>query len=405
MFSRERLMAMARCLIWGLKTARKADFKRGDVVVVGFCRLYIELAANVQSLLIKEGIHVIPEMMMTPEMELNLYSLGDNDQLQFLPQWLLNKQENLNGMIMILAYENLNHLKDLEPTKMALAQKSKKPLLDIRNQRERSGDFGWTLCVMPTEALAEEAGMSLEEYEEEVAKICHLDDDPVVFWKNLHNEAMEVKRYLNSLDVDYFHVVSDSGKTDLKVYPGESRQWIGVSGHNIPSFEIYTSPDCYKTEGTFFANNTMFKDGNRVTDVNLEFKDGRVVSCSAKEGEEFLKKQVSMDDTSDMLGEFSLTDANASSITRFMASTLYDENVGGEFGNCHVAIGRGFGDSYCGNKEWTPDLMKQIGINSSAQHWDLISTEKKIVTAHLKDGHEIVIYKDGSFIIPEPVGC
>ena len=285
------------------------------------------------------------------------------------------------------------------------AQKSKKPILEIRNRRETSGDLGWTLCVMPTEALAEEAGMSLEEYEDEVAKICHLDGDSVAFWENLHNEAKEAKRYLNSLDVDYFHIISESGKTDLKVYPGEFRQWIGVSGHNIPSFEIFTSPDCHKTEGIFFANCTMFKDGNRVSGVTLEFKNGRVINCMAEEGDEFLHQQVRMDSTSDMLGEFSLTDTKASSITKFMASTLYDENVGGEHGNCHVAVGRGFVEAYCGDKELTPDLMKQIGINSSAQHWDLISTEKKIVTAHLKNGKEIVIYKDGSFIIPEPAMC
>ena len=106
-----------------------------------------------------------------------------------------------------------------------------------------------------------------------------------------------------------------------------------------------------------------------------------------------------MDDGACRLGEFSLTDKTFSKISRFMANTLFDENFGGKFGNCHVALGASYSDTYNGNpSELTRELKKNLGFNDSALHWDIVNTEKKRVTAHLKDGTKAVIYENGYFI-------
>jgi len=105
-----------------------------------------------------------------------------------------------------------------------------------------------------------------------------------------------------------------------------------------------------------------------------------------------------MDQGASRVGEFSLTDRRFSRIDRFMADTLFDENFGGKHGNCHVALGASYTDTYNGDPaEMTPALKKKLGFNDSALHWDLVNTEDKIVTAHLTSGRKIVIYEGGVF--------
>ena len=106
-----------------------------------------------------------------------------------------------------------------------------------------------------------------------------------------------------------------------------------------------------------------------------------------------------MDKGADKLGEFSLTDKRFSRIDRFMANTLYDENYGGKNGNCHVALGSSYSNTYAADsKKLTPARKRALGFNESALHWDLVNTEKKRVTAHLKSGETISIYENGRFV-------
>ena len=105
-----------------------------------------------------------------------------------------------------------------------------------------------------------------------------------------------------------------------------------------------------------------------------------------------------MDKGADKVGEFSLTDKRFSKINRFMANTLYDENYGGHYGNCHIALGASYSNTYAGDgKRLNPARKRQLGFNESALHWDLVNTEKKRVSAHLKSGKALVIYENGRF--------
>ena len=105
-----------------------------------------------------------------------------------------------------------------------------------------------------------------------------------------------------------------------------------------------------------------------------------------------------MDQGARRVGEFSLTDKRFSRIDRFMADTLFDENFGGKEGNCHVALGSSYTDTYDGDPaEMTAARKKKLGFNDSALHWDLVNTEKKTVTAHLTNGKKKVIYENGIF--------
>jgi aminopeptidase len=124
---------------------------------------------------------------------------------------------------------------------------------------------------------------------------------------------------------------------------------------------------------------------------------GLVVRATASENEELLKQIVEAEH-GNRVGEFSLTDGRISRITRFMASTLYDENVGGPFGNTHVAIGMSLRHTYAGDQEGVSEAQwDALGFNASTVHEDIVSTADRTVTAVLTDGSERVIYSNGQF--------
>ncbi len=185
---------------------------------------------------------------------------------------------------------------------------------------------------------------------------------------------------------------------DLKITPGRKRKWIGLSGHNIPSFEIFISPDWRGTEGVYFANQPSFRSGNYVEGVRIEFRRGSAIKIKAKKGKEFVFKQLSIDRGASRVGEFSLTDKRFSRINKFMANTLFDENFGGRYGNCHLALGASYSDTYDGDPaELSKEKKKRLGFNDSALHWDLVNTEKKTVTAILRSREKVIVYEKGIF--------
>jgi aminopeptidase len=136
-----------------------------------------------------------------------------------------------------------------------------------------------------------------------------------------------------------------------------------------------------------------------VTGIELWFKDGIVVKSKAKTNEKVLKQMIATPGAN-RIGEYSLTDKRHSRITKFMAETLYDENIGGEFGNTHMALGMSYKDTFSGDvSKLTKKQAETLGFNDSSVHTDIMSTTDRTVTAHLKDGSEKVIYKNGMFVL------
>lgn len=397
MLSRTQVEKYADVLLWGLFTSRSAPYAPGDVVLIQFELPALRLAEAVYSRLLDRGINPVPRLALTTPMETAFYTKADEAQLVFQTPGQDVLHENLHGAMHLLAPDNLTHLSGIDPKRIAAAAVARKPLRDILVRREEAGDFGWTLCLFPTAELARQAGMTSREYAAQVADACFLrESDPVAVWRRLYEEVNAIRAWLNSLKVDSLHIESEH--VDLTVTPGEHRRWLGLSGHNIPSFEIFTSPDWRGTSGRYFADQPSFRSGNRIEGVRLTFKNGQVTEIKAEQGEDFARKQLGMDTGASRLGEFSLTDRRFSRIGRFMANTLYDENYGGQNGNCHVAVGSSYSDTYDGDpRELSTERKEALGFNDSALHWDLVNTEPKRVKAHLTDGHEVTIYDNGQF--------
>jgi aminopeptidase len=397
MLTDTQLKRYADVLLWGLTTARSKPFKKGDVVLVRFNLDAIRLAEILESRILEMGLNPVHRMNPTPRMEKNFFGLANRRQLVFDPPGEAELYRNLNGSIFLHAPASITHLSTIDPKKISRFTLSKKFLRDILEEREQAGLFSWTLCMLPTAELAHHAGLADGDYAKQIVKACFLNRrDPVKQWKTVFKNAAAIKQWMNSMAVKYYHI--ESARVDLKITPGEQRQWIGISGHNIPSFELFVSPDWRGTSGVYFADQPSYRSGNLVKGVKLTFKKGVAVAALAKSGSDFIQKQLKMDRGASRLGEFSLTDKRFSKINRFMASTLFDENFGGRWGNCHVALGASYADTYSGNvQSLTKEKKARLGFNDSALHWDLVNTEKKRVVAHLADGRRTTIYENGCF--------
>ncbi|HAM36792.1 MAG TPA: aminopeptidase [Elusimicrobia bacterium] len=397
MFTKRQLENYAEVLIWGLGAERARRFKPYDTVVVRVNIDSLPLAEVVHRRLIERRLNVVFRMLPPPGIEKDFYVRSDKAQRQFISPGEKELYASCHGLIALNAPASLTHLKDVDPGRIGEAAIAKKSLRRIWDRREEQGHFSWTLCTYPTGELAANAGLSLKAYAAQVAKACLIDEkDPVAKWRQIYRDCQGIKSWLKSLDIDIVRV--ETGNMDLEIKLGERRRFQGISGANIPSFEVFTSPDWRGTRGTYYANLPSYRNGNIVQGVKLEFKEGKAVGISAARGEEFVKKTLATDAGARQLGEFSLTDVRFSRIDKFMADTLFDENFGGEHGNCHVAMGASYSDTFDGDPARLGEAAKKkLGFNDSSVHWDIINTEDKRVTARLKSGRTIAVYEKGKF--------
>ena len=388
----------ADVMIWALQTARRnGKYKKYDTVFLRTDIHAMPLAHAIYKKLLAKRFHVVVRFNQPEAFATDFYKLADGKQLDFMAPGELEFNGGVNGLISLHAPQDLTHLKHIDPARIGRAAVARKPLREIWDAREQKGLFSWTLCNFPTEELAKRAGLTGKEYANQIARACFLNEkDPVAKWKEVTKNTTEIGKWLSSLPIKTFRV--ESAHMDFEILLGEKRKFIAGSGCNIPSFEIFTSPDWRGTKGVYFADLSSYRSGNYVKGVRLEFKEGRVVKADAEMGADFVRKMVAMDRGAAQIGEFSLTDRRFSKITKFMADILYDENFGGKYGNCHVAIGASYADTFTGNQnKLDKKLKQQLGFNDSSLHWDLINTENKTVTAILKDGSKKIVYEKGEF--------
>lgn len=339
------------------------------------------------------------EAPRTNQSKLFFENISTDAQLDFAAK---NMQSGLvkdvDHLLLIIANDNPTELKDIEAQKIKRLQNSGAHFMEERRKAEQAGELTWTLCLYPTQAYADEAEMSLQAYFDEVANACYLNEEnPVAAWRDFKKQNSDVKTYLNALQIDKLHVEGEDANLWVKI--GEQRQWLGASGRNIPSFEVFVSPDWRGTEGWAKFNQPLYYGGKKITGIELAFEKGKVTTIKAAQNEDTLVQMIKENENADQLGEFSLTDSRHSKITKFMANTLFDENAGGAYGNMHVAVGASYRDAFSGDpttmteKDW-----EALGFNKCASvHTDIVSTANRKVTAYLKNGTTEVIYENGRF--------
>lgn len=292
-----------------------------------------------------------------------------------------------------------------------------KALGKIRSERMKalmSNIVPWSLTYLPSEAMAKKAFPDLsteegmEKYWEAVIKIMRLDhEDPVAFWKEKMEKDRERSSYMNALAPEYLRF--EGPGTDLKVGVNRNARWIGgydftTSGEkfvsNLPTDEIFTSPDCRKAEGRVSLTRpfVMHQNLGPVPErAWFEFKEGKVVNYGADQGKESLDSFFAMDDRACYLGELALVDPEspfaATGITYY--NGLYDENAA-----CHLALGKAYPFTLKEQGDYSDEELLDKGMNTANVHEDMMVGGLAVdVTALLENGKEVPIIKDGKYLI------
>ena len=263
--------------------------KPGEVVQLRVSEVAKPLLVALRRAVLKAGAH--PLVFYTPDdFAREHYELASDEQLSFFPEkYLKGLVDEIDHTVAVLSETDKKELDGIDSGKIMSAQKALKPYMDWRREKEGRGDYTWTLCMYGTQAMADEVGMSLEDYWKEIVKACYLDElEPAARWKALYGELYAIKDKLDALPIEKLHI--EAADTDLWVQIGENRKWLGGSGRNIPSFELFISPDWRGTEGRIQFTEPLYRYGNLIKDAYLEFENGRVVKATASEGEEILRE-------------------------------------------------------------------------------------------------------------------
>ena len=279
------------------------------------------------------------------------YKNASDEQLKFFSPIAIHEIENIDASIGIWADENTKALTGCDPKKIGMAQAARKKYMEIFMNRAAEKTLRWSGTQYPTQASAQDAEMSLSEYEDFVFSAGLLDKpDPVAAWKLVSERQQRLADLLNGKS-DY-HVVANNG-TDVRMSVANHR-WINCDGHeNFPDGEVFTGPVIESVNGQINFSFPAVHHGREVQDVKLTFKDGKVVNASASKGEDFLFSMLDTDAGSRFLGECAI--GTNYQITRYTKNTLFDEKIGG---TVHFALGAGYPET--GN------------TNESGLHWDMV---------------------------------
>jgi aminopeptidase len=319
------------------------------------------------------GGHPIARMAPEELQEIFLKT-GSDAQLQYVSPITKLEYESIDCSIGIWGEENTKALTNVDPKRIGLQQAARKPLFEIFMNRAAEKTLHWCGTQFPCQAAAQDAEMSLAEYEDFVFSAGLLNHpDPVAAWKKVSERQQRLADLLNASKGDY-RVVAANG-TDLRMSVA-GRKWINCDGHeNFPDGEVFTGPVVQSVNGTVNFSFPAVHHGREVEGVRLTFKDGKVVDASASKGQDFLFSMLDTDSGSRFLGECAI--GTNYDITRYTKNTLFDEKIGG---TVHFALGAGYPET--GN------------TNQSGLHWDMVVDLRK--GGHVEiDGQRINV--DGKF--------
>ncbi len=345
----ERIRKYAHTLVnYSLYTAP------GEWIVIRGSHLAMPLIQEVYREILKAGGH--PSVLLNPEgISEILYKEGSDEQITFVNPMIETTMKKADKLLTILGDENLKALSGISPEKIALGRRGAAEVNRIYHDRVAQGLMDWCLCLYPTHAGAQEAGMSLADYEDFVFDACLLNtEDPIAAWQNVHDEQQKMVEYLNGKK--HVHILSKDTDLTLSI---EGRTWANSDGHhNFPSGEVFTAPVKESLNGKIRFSFPGIYSGQAIEDIQLVFEKGKVVSAKAARGEDLLKALIATDAGSCYAGEFAI--GTNYGIQRFTKNMLFDEKIGGTI---HIALGSSYPE--CG------------GDNDSAIHWDMLCDMKE----------------------------
>ncbi len=313
--------------------------RSGDRVLIRTDLLAKDLALEVFRQALLKGAHPWIRTDL-PGVRYILHKYASESQLKFLPEHDFEEIKRTDVYIFLGAPFNVRDLTGIDPARISLRARALKPITDWRTEKTR-----WVVFYYPTEAMAQEASMSLQEFEDFVYGASLMD------WKQLSNQLQGLKRQVDTVD----KVMIKSPDTHLEFSVKGRNSEAAVGDKNIPDGELFTSvvEDSVNGSIRFDVPAVYNAYGNVSEDITMTFKKGRVVEAKAVKNHNFMEKMLATDEGAKRIGEFGI--GFNYGITKPVMNTLFDEKIGGSI---HLALGRGYKET--------------LSKNESAIHWDLI---------------------------------
>ena len=291
---------------------------------------------------------------------------------------------------------------DQEKYSRAMGAKRKvvKPYRDKMDNK-----YQWCIAAVPGAAWAkklfpnERTSVAVEKLWEAILTASRAMEDPIEAWNKHNTDLAKRCDYLNGLGIERLEYKSSNG-TDFTVglmpesrFAGGGEYTLGgvYYNPNIPSEEVFTSPDKHTAEGIVYSSKPLSYNGQLIENFSIR----KAVEVSAEKNEELLKKMIGMDEGAAYLGECALIayDSPINNLGLTFCNTLFDENA-----SCHLALGRGFMECIKDYDKYTPEQCYEMGLNDSIMHEDfMIGSEDLAITAYTRDGRTVQIFKNGNW--------
>ncbi|MCZ2121703.1 MAG: aminopeptidase [Anaerolineales bacterium] len=315
----------------------------------------------------------IPGMMPFSQDEMYLAHATTDEQIEFIPTFYKIAYAEFEGRIRVHSATNTHGQTNADPEKSTRRAKALSSITGAQFSRGGEGKFKWVTTLYPTSGYAQDANMSLEEYEDFVFNAVHANEaDPIAFWKTVESSQQAAVDFMKGKS----EVVLRGPNVDLKLSVKDRIFMNSFGTFNMPDGEIYTGPVEESLNGWVKYTYPANYGGVSVENAQLTFKDGKVIKATADKNEAYLNKTLDTDANSRYVGEFAI--GTNFDIQKFTGNILFDEKIGGSF---HMALGAGYPET--GSK------------NKSSIHWDMICdlrTDSEI----LVDGE--LFYKNGKFV-------
>ncbi len=348
------------------------SIKKNDLFMISGSYLAAPLIKEVYKQSILKGAHPFTRIGIDGLAETYFKYASDN-QLNYMSPLSKFEIEKIDAKLAIISPENTKNMTNIDSKKQAKASVANKEIHEIFLKRASEKKLRWCITQYPTNASAQDADMSLEDYEEFLFKAAHVDKkDPVKYWEKMRVEQQKIKKKLDK--IKKIHVIAKD--TDLKISV-EKRKWINCYGkENFPDGEVFTGPVENSAEGYISYSFPASHGGREVDDIKLWFEKGKVVKSKASKGLNFLNSMLDMDKGSRKIGEFAF--GTNYGIKHYTKNTLFDEKIGGTI---HIAVGSGYPET--GSK------------NKSSLHWDMMCDLRKDGEVYADNE---LIYKKGNFL-------
>ena len=300
------------------------------------------------------------------------YTHAASHQLTYVSPIAKYELQNINARLAIISSENTRSMTRINPKKQAISSAAQQEIHQLFLERAAKKELRWCVTQYPTNAAAQDADMSLDDYEDFIFKAAHVHEkNPIQHWKNVHKKQEKIRRLLSSKK--NLHIIAKDTDLSLSV---AGRKWINCSGkENFPDGEVFTGPKENSAHGHISYSFPASHGGREVDDIQLYFKQGKVIKATASKGEQFLRDMLKMDAGASRIGEFAF--GLNEGIKTYTKNTLFDEKIDGTI---HIAVGSGYPET--GSK------------NHSGLHWDMMCDLRKYGEIYADDK---LIYKNGKF--------